>query len=113
MQQRKFRNREEREAIRLEIALRAQETGVGQVEGFGEFAAILDAFVEDGSGRMFSGAVELPSVEARIEYSLPGRRLLRHVTRVVSTASAPPSGAASGTATASTSGTTSAPPPDK
>ena len=101
MQQRKFRNREEREAIRLEIALRAQETGVGQVEGFGEFAAILDAFVEDGSGRMFSGAVELPSVEARIEYSLPGRRLLRHVTKVISTATA--------TATA----TTSASPPDK
>ena len=84
VQQRRFRNRAEREAIRTEVALRAMETGVGQADGFGALAAALDAFVEDdGGSRTFEGTVALPSVNARIEYSLPGRRVLRHVVRVV------------------------------
>jgi hypothetical protein len=84
MPQRKFRNQAEREAIRLEIALRSQETGAVQVEGFGEFAAILDAFVEDdGGAKTYSGHVDLPSIGARIEYVLPGRRVARHMTRIV------------------------------
>ena len=83
-QQRRFRNRAEREAIRVEITERAQETGAGQAEGFGEFAAVLDAFVEDdGGSRTFEGSVALPVVNARIEYSLPGRRIQKHVVRVV------------------------------
>ena len=83
-QQRRFRNRAEREAIRVEVAERAQETGAGQEEGFGEFAAVIDAFVEDdGGSRTFEGTVALPRVSARIEYSLPGRRVQRHVVRIV------------------------------
>ena len=83
MQQRKFRNRAEREAIRVEIAQRAQETGVGQAEGFGDFAAVLDAFVEDdGGARTYEGSVALPSANATLHYVLPGRRVQRHVVRV-------------------------------
>ena len=82
--QRRFRNRAEREAIRAEVTERAQETGAGQEEGFGDFAAALDAFVEDdGGSRTFDGTVALPMVNAHIEYSLPGRRVQRHVVRIV------------------------------
>ena len=82
--QRRFRNRAERDAIRLEIMARAQETGAGQAEGFGEFAAVLDAFVQDdGGARTFEGIVALPMANARIEYSLPGRRVQKHVVRIV------------------------------
>lgn len=82
-QQRRFRSRAEREAIRLEIEERAQETGVGQAEGYGEFSQVLDAFVaDDGGSKTFEGSIALPMVDARIEYTLPGRRVMRHVVRV-------------------------------
>ncbi len=87
-QQRRFRSREEREAIRDEAHESLASSGLSRsapVHGIADVYAVLDAFVQAaGTGRQFDGVVEMPELGARIEYVLPGRRVLRHAVRLVS-----------------------------
>lgn len=86
--QRRFRSREERDAIRDETHEALANVGLHRTShmiGISTIYQLLDEFVvAEGSGRQIDGSINLPDIGARIEYMLPGKRIVRHFVRLVS-----------------------------
>ena len=79
---RKFRNEEERQTIYDELYQGLESLGIDPSSNIA-IKPLIDAieqFVKDKGGRQFDGTVEVNGL--KIEYVLPGRRILRHRVKV-------------------------------
>ena len=81
MSQRKFRNRQERQAIREEVVDGLDRIGVIFSQDLKPFVSKLNEFVESTNGYTFEGRVELKDVGIAIDYMLPGRRIVKQVVK--------------------------------
>ena len=82
-QQRRMRNRDEREVIRQTVLESLTLARIDDKPGAEKLIGILADFVACAdTARQFDGCIEVPEVGAKIEYMLPGRRLLRHYVRL-------------------------------
>lgn len=83
VQQRKYRNRDERLVIRNEVIGQLSQLTTSD-DAIHKLVDVLDVFVEqEGEGRLLVGTIDLPNIDARIEYKLPGRRVQSHFVRIV------------------------------
>ena len=79
---RKFRNAEERAHICAEVEEKLQQLPLSDEEKK-NIEAVLMAFVSQTQGGVLEGVIELNSIQSRLEYILPGRRIMHHMMRIV------------------------------
>jgi hypothetical protein len=84
VQQRKFRNAEERKRIVEEAKEAMQNSGMfsRELPDVKKFVSVLEEFEKSTNGRQFDGTIELKELGVVISYCLPGRRILPHYARL-------------------------------
>lgn len=78
---RKYRNQEERERIKEETLTKLGSMPVSD-EDEKAVREVMESYCSLSCGKTLMGEIELPSLEAKIEYNLPGRRILAHYVKM-------------------------------